>query len=297
LEKLKACLLCGADAGRAARVHRRQGHALVRCPICGLLYANPQFTESELAELYHRLYYDEQHLLLSSTPEAEHARNRILYRTVLRDLLARYPRLAPSADGPPPRVLDFGCGPGFFLAECRTIGLAASGIEFSPIAARYAREKLQLDAKAHPRTALAELPSRHYDLITAWEVIEHLRRPRETLQRLCRSLAPQGVLCLTTPSLNCWRYRLERGRWFNIRNPTHLAFFDRHNLTRLLRECSLVNVIRPVFWGGRPGFGQVANLAQYLVRIAGIGSDLRLYAERPAEEAAGQNPLEPTPAS
>jgi SAM-dependent methyltransferase len=128
---------------------------------------------------------------------------------------------------------------------------------------------------------LAALPDGHFHLITAWQVIEHLRRPRAALAELVRALAPGGVLCVGVPNLGCWRHRLERGRWFNIRNRTHLAFFDRQNLETLLRELGLTRVHRPVFWGGRSEFGVVANFAQYLARLSNLGSDLRLYGEKP----------------
>lgn len=179
------------------------------------------------------------------------------------------------------RALDYGCGPGYFLAECREAGFEVSGIEFSETAARYARERLDLEVHTQPEKALAELPAGGFQLVTAWAVLEHTPRPREVLAGLIRALAPGGALCLTVPNMRCWRYRIEGARWFNVGNPTHLVFFRRPGLARLLGELSLVRVIRPVFWGGRPGFGPVANLAQYLARLAGLGSDLRLYAEKP----------------
>ncbi len=43
-----------------------------------------------------------------------------------------------------------------------------------------------------------------------------------------------------------------------------------------------MRVVRPVFWGGRNGFGVAKNTAQYLVRLFNVGNELRLYAEKPA---------------
>jgi len=281
VQHLEACLLCGAGSDRAAIVHERPADTLVRCPECGLLYANPQYTEEELRELYARLYYNEAALFESDAPERERNERRILYRTVLRDLFAQHPWLSAPEGAPRRRALSFGCGPGFFLAECRAAGLDCSGIEFSEAAARYAREKLGLAVRADWSRALAELPAGYYDLITMWEVIEHLQRPREVVARLAQALAPGGVLCVTTPNLLCWRYFLEHGRWFNIRNETHLALFTRSTLARLLKECGLPNPVATVFWGGRPGFTWPASLLEYVGRMAGLGSDVRLYAQKP----------------
>jgi len=280
-EPLEACPLCGAPASGARVRHRRADDALLDCPGCGLLYANVRHSAAELDELYARHYYSPENTLEGEGRGRERERNRVLYATVLGDILRRYPRLAPKQGAPPPRVLDYGCGPGYFLAECREAGFEVRGIELSVTAARYARERLDLDVCTEPEKALAELPAGRFGLVTAWAVIEHTPRPRDALAGLVAALAPGGVLCLTVPNMKCWRYLLGGGRWFNVRNPTHLTFFSRGGLTELLGELGLVRVVRPVFWGGRPGFGPVAGLAQYLARLAGLGSDLRLYAEKP----------------
>ncbi len=279
MEQLDACLVCGHPSRDAKVRHRRDDDALVICPGCGLMYANPQYTPDELQELYKRDYYSEENTLQGTRREEEQGQNRVLYRTILRDLLRRYPRLADERR--PRRVLDYGCGPGYFLAECRELGFEPAGIEFSPIAARYGRDQLGLDLRTDPDAALRALPNARFALVTAWAVIEHTRRPREVLAQLVRVLEPGGVLALTLPNLRCWRYLLEGSRWFNIANPTHLVFFNRRSICRLLHDLGLVGVVRPIFWGGRPGFGGLANLAQYLIRLADLGSDLRVYAERP----------------
>jgi 2-polyprenyl-3-methyl-5-hydroxy-6-metoxy-1,4-benzoquinol methylase len=245
------------------------------------MFSNPQYTASELVDLYRRDYYDEANTLAGSRRQDEQAANQVLYRTVLRDLLRRYPRLAPCSGGPPRRVLDYGCGPGYFLAECRQAGFEVTGVEFSAIAARYARERLGLTVLDPPERALEQVPEASCDLVTAWAVIEHTRRPREVLAGLVARLTPGGVLCLTLPNLRCWRYLLERGRWFNVKNPTHLVFFSFSGIARLLGELGLVRITHPVFWGGRPGFRFAANTIQYMIRWSGLGSDLRVYAERP----------------
>lgn len=280
MEHLETCLVCGhpSDAGEL-RYHRKDD-ALIRCPRCGLMYANPQYTPDELVELYQRLYYNRENTLTGLDREAEHTRNRLLYRTVLADLKRRYPQLSRQDRGRPPRVLDYGCGPGYFLAECREAGFETTGVEFSEIAARYATDRLGLDVRTDPDTTLPHLPSSQYELVTAWAVIEHTRRPRQVLEQLVAKLTPGGVLCLTVPNLRCWRYLVERGRWFNITNPTHLVFFDRAGLTRLLSGLGMTRIHRPLFWGGRPGFGPFANAAQYLVRLTNLGSDLRIYAQK-----------------
>jgi 2-polyprenyl-3-methyl-5-hydroxy-6-metoxy-1,4-benzoquinol methylase len=278
MEHLAACLACGAPSRSARVVHVRKDDALVRCAGCGLVFANPQYETHELNKLYQLEYYDEHKNFETDYRERDYLANQPLHRTVIKDILKRYPRLGPGR-----RVLDFGSGVGFFLDACREQGLDVLGIDFSDVASRFAQQRFGLTVLTDPEHALDGLPAQHFDLVTAWAVVEHLRRPREALEKLTRALAPGGVLCLTVPNLRCWRYQLEGGRWFNIKNPTHLSFFSRDGLTQLLRELGYVNVTRPVFWGGRSDFGRAATLAQYAVRWSNLGADLRLYAERPRD--------------
>jgi 2-polyprenyl-3-methyl-5-hydroxy-6-metoxy-1,4-benzoquinol methylase len=281
MEALATCLACGAPSARARAVHRRKDDTLVRCPECRLMYAQPQYEPAELDELYRVEYYDEHKNLQTDYRERDYRSSQPLNRLVVDDLLERYPRLRAQA-GRAVRALDFGSGVGFFMDACRERGLEPLGMDFSEVASRYAKQRFGLEVRVPPDEALRALPDASFELVTAWQVVEHLRRPRETLVELQRVLEPGGVLCITVPNLRSLYYRVQGARWFNIVNPTHLAFFDQRSLTRLLRALGLVGVHRPVFWGGRPGFGPVRNLVQYAFRIANLGNELRLYATKPA---------------
>jgi SAM-dependent methyltransferase len=68
-----------------------------------------------------------------------------------------------------------------------------------------------------------------------WEVIEHLRTPRDTLREIGRVLRPNGTLILSTPDAGSLVARLAGTRWLGWKKvPEHLSFFDRAALTRLL---------------------------------------------------------------
>jgi 2-polyprenyl-3-methyl-5-hydroxy-6-metoxy-1,4-benzoquinol methylase len=277
MEQLDQCLACGAPSSEASVVYRRQDDNLVRCPSCRLVYANPQYTPDELTAIYDRDYYDDCVSRDFEKREQDWIVNhRPLNAVVVGDLLARYPSLRGA------RVLDYGCGPGFFLKACLDAGMTPMGIDFSPAAASYARERFGLDVRSVENSSLSSLGDGTLDLVTAWQVVEHLRRPRETLTDMVRVLRPGGVLAIAVPNLGCWRHRVEGARWFNIQNRTHLAFFDPQNLAGVLAGLGMIDIIRPVFWGGRGKFGPLANLAQFVARLSNLGSEFRLYATKPA---------------
>jgi 2-polyprenyl-3-methyl-5-hydroxy-6-metoxy-1,4-benzoquinol methylase len=280
MEQLTHCLVCQTPSRSARVVHRRRDDALVRCRGCGLVFANPQYTDDELAGLYRDLYYDEEKNFATDYRERDRQALMPLYRAVVRDLSRRYPRLSVAASEV--RVLDFGSGVGFFLDACREVGMVPLGVEFSEVAARYANDRLGIEVRTEPERTMAGLPDGRFQLVTAWQVMEHLRRPREFLKELIRVLAPGGILALAVPNLGSWRYRIERGRWFNVQNLTHLSFFNVSNLRRLLDEAGLTRVVRPVLWGRRSRPSVPVDLAQYLIRAANLGNEFRLYGEKPA---------------
>jgi 2-polyprenyl-3-methyl-5-hydroxy-6-metoxy-1,4-benzoquinol methylase len=281
VQTLTHCLVCRAPSDGSPVIHRRAaGDQLVRCRRCGLLYSNPQWTPDELVALYRDEYYDEHTNLATDFRARDYELTRPLHELGVRDLLRRYPRLRPRA-GRPVRVLDYGSGVGYFLVACKRAGLDPLGLDFADVAARVARERFDVEVRSDPDGELARLPSERFDLVTAWQVLEHLRDPRETMQQLVRVLAPGGVFAAAVPNLGALAYRLRGGRWFNVVNPTHLTFFDRATLTRLYRDAGLTRITRPLLWGGSSRRRLARDLAQFAIRCANLGNELRLYAEKP----------------
>lgn len=114
---------------------------------------------------------------------------------------------------PPERLLDVGCGNGLFLEAASARG-GAAWVELSAAAAAAARERVG------PRVTLgtleeAEFPENTSDVVTLWEVIEHVSHPLRLLSEVRRVLRPWGMAFLSTPNANsvfhrlaCWSYAL-----------------------------------------------------------------------------------------
>jgi SAM-dependent methyltransferase len=76
--------------------------------------------------------------------------------------------------------------------------------------------------------------SASFDAITAWDVLEHLSRPREALREIHRALKPGGRLVLTTGDVGSWLARVSGPKWHLYTLPEHLYFFSRRSLEILL---------------------------------------------------------------
>ena len=213
-------------AGRERRHQRSQnGYAIVRCTGCGLRFLDPQPTEAELTALYSEHYYvsadSRQRGYEGYATEAENWRRT--FRDRLRDL--------PATSG---TLLDVGAATGFFVEQAQSIGWDAVGVEPSEWAAEYARTQLGVDVQTGTLES-ARYPDAAFDVVTLWEVIEHLPDPAVTLREVRRILRPGGHLILSTPDAGSLAARLSGKRWLGWRKvPEHLFFFDRPNLDRLL---------------------------------------------------------------
>jgi SAM-dependent methyltransferase len=199
-----------------------------------LLFADPQLDDRSLADAYTSHYYppNENGAVYESTPEA-----------ILRQTFSKRVAALGSLSGK--SLLDFGCGVGGLCRVAGEYGIQATGIEPDAIA----REKVCKSGSLKAYPSLGSLRETHpeakFDIVTMWDVIEHLREPWKDLRDLSDLLQPDGWLLLSTPNAVCLRARVERERWNNMVNPTHFYYFTRQSLGAVL---------------GRAGFSQVGEL-------------------------------------
>lgn len=141
---------------------------------------------------------------------------------------------------PPARLLDAGCGGGHFLSIAGRFGYDAEGIDASPLAAALCRQR-GMNARTGDLSAI-ELSER-FDVITLWDVVEHLDQPCAVLHRLAQSLARSGVLIVKVPTYGAFSPWLSncvpRLSGALLGAPDHVQFFTAESLKRLIAHCEL----------------------------------------------------------
>ena len=269
---MRSCLVCGAG-GPFGELFRSGSHRLVRCPKCGLVFQDPQPPDAQLAGAY---YHDEEFSRMLLGPLREVTLKRA--RNHLRLLLDSGVELS----GP---LLDVGCSSGAFLEVAGHAGLEATGIELGGATAQTARER---GLEVHTGT-LAEVAPRlepeSYGLVTFWDVIEHLRDPREELRLTLALLRPGGVLAATMPNVEGWYPRVTRrliaaptGRWEYPELPVHLYDFSPRTIARLLMGAGYSGPLTRTF--ATPfAFYRSTSLS-----VAALGGGRRAWALRAAFE-------------
>jgi 2-polyprenyl-3-methyl-5-hydroxy-6-metoxy-1,4-benzoquinol methylase len=190
-----ACDLCGEDRTETICEWDRRFKRLrtVACIRCGLMRTDPMPTAEEVRRYYGEAYRWDYQFAGRRGPSRRHL-NRS-HREVAVRLARLQPALRPGA-----RVLDFGSGAGVFLAEARAAGLDAIGIEPGEDYAEWSRETFGVTVINRMWEEIAD-PLGPFDVITAVEVLEHLRRPVAALRWLAGMLAEGGVLYATVPDM------------------------------------------------------------------------------------------------
>jgi 2-polyprenyl-3-methyl-5-hydroxy-6-metoxy-1,4-benzoquinol methylase len=132
---------------------------------------------------------------------------------------------------PPRRLLDVGCGQGDLLKAAENRGWEATGIDVSSHAVTTARGR-GLDVKKGELTDVA-LPENHFDVITMYEVIEHMPNPRDILLKAHELLKDSGVLVIQTANIDSLRGRLQKGGYYYF-VPGHFVYYSFATLKKML---------------------------------------------------------------
>lgn len=225
------CNLCGADD--TAPVTEIDGFHIVRCRQCGLVYVNPRYREELLQEIYTETYYDHDGIQngLEFFGYDNYLEDEENIRITFAKRLKTIERYATKG-----KLLDIGCATGFFLDLAKSRGWEVVGSEVSEFTVRYARERFGLDVRLGTLGDL-QFDAQSFDVITMWDVIEHVPDPIGELQEVRRILRDGGLLSIITPDVGSLVARFLGSRWEEFRRVReHVYFFSRRTMTEALRK-------------------------------------------------------------
>jgi len=238
-----ACLFCGV-ADETVRFHDGP-FRVVECARCGLVYVNPRLPPERLHEMYQEEYW-------SSDRAKEFGYTQYLHEGPLYQRTYRLRSRVIARHKPRPgSVLDVGCAAGFFLSVMAEQGWQTTGIEISAPMVRYAQETLALPDIRRGDLLSVDVPPAAWDVVTLWDVIEHLEDPREHLRRAARALKDDGILVLETQNVASRFARLLGRKWQHYKHEEHLYHFDPRSLARLLDDCGFTIVENTPRYGGK----------------------------------------------
>ena len=264
-DRVDRCRLCGSTEIRPFLTAPDNGHlrrpdvqlSVWTCRACDICFLNP-FPPPELGAQYFAesyaapaksLYYDDGFKERVSQIRVE----------ALMKLLP-----------PGRRLLDVGCGKGQFVAIARRNGLDAWGVELDQGAVATAR-KAGLGTVLHGSLDHPELPAA-FDVITLWDVIEHLQSPATVLREAFDRLVPGGLIAIRTANIRSVTFAKNPLKWWAF-GIDHRFYFSPQSLSALLTRTGFavrdVLNLEPVERPDRRRFSLMDNPRQFVRHVLG----------------------------
>jgi len=253
-EKLEKCNLCGSEKF----IFLFEGHDYLsfsplafkvrRCSRCGLVCVNPR---PENIIPYYREYR-------KRSPELE----KDIFHFLSSNRLKKIKKYKKGG-----RILDVGCGSGKFLFEMSKEGWEVYGNDISDVACDNVRKEFGLKNIYHGELLALKFPEKFFDVITLWHVLEHLEKPRETLEKIHRILKDDGLLVIESPDFSSPQSIFFKDKWQALELPRHLYHFSPKTLRKLLKSAKFEIVKEDYFTDSRISF---VDLKVSLVRWLGI---------------------------
>lgn len=229
--KLTQCVFCGSD-GIAHYDRDFTGKTIDRCPACGAMFMNPQYSDAYLADYYTRYIGPAAKVGEADFEQAN--RWRFLIHDYYLSLIERHVR--------PGRLLSVGCGDGLELAVAKERGWEPEGFEVDPAACEEVTARLGVKVTGGEFGEAPYSPE-SFDCIYLHQVIEHPKNPQDYLRRINGLLKPGGVLFIACPNIRSLSNRVKtltgrlglkkrRGRHYDTWH--HLFYYSPRVLSRIL---------------------------------------------------------------
>lgn len=204
-----------ANALACTSIHHSKHGPIVRCNNCGLIFANPRPSPQKIIEIYSQV---EDHVYL-----AEEEGRVATFKNNLAEI-SRYKRKG--------KLLDVECHVGTFLDIAKDYGYEVYGLEPSKWAAEYCRNKRNIEVQECGLSE-ANLEDSSFEVITMWDVIEHLTDPYKELRRANSLLRDDGILAITTMNVDSVFAKVlgKHYPWYML---MHLYYFTPDTMEKIL---------------------------------------------------------------
>lgn len=217
----------------------QESFSICKCSNCNFLFTNPRPDQTYISQYYESKNY------ISHQDAASNLTNWV-YKLIRKITLKQKVGWINEFSKTKGRLLDFGCGTGYFLKAAEANGWEVTGFEPNATALAIAKNKQQL--KVYQQ--IGELESeKKFDAITLFHVLEHIHDLDGTLKILLGKLKQRANLYIAVPNFDAHDSKVYKEDWASLDVPRHLYHFTTDTMERLAKEHNLkVKAIKPMLF-------------------------------------------------
>jgi 2-polyprenyl-3-methyl-5-hydroxy-6-metoxy-1,4-benzoquinol methylase len=217
---VKKCLLC--NSSKFESYYTKFKIPIVRCTKCSLIFSKKKPNN------FNDLYSGDEYLkfnLKSYQKSRTYRKNRFGKERV--KILQSFKKKG--------KLLDVGCGNGWFLEAAKKHYNQCAGVEFS----NSLRTWLEKNLKIKTYKEISDVKDNTYDIITAFDLIEHVPDPKNFLKLMKSKLTKDGIILIYTPNVESLGFDFLKEKNNLLCPPSHLTYFSKKTFSRLSKECGL----------------------------------------------------------
>ncbi len=222
-----SCVYC--NSGQYTELFTKNTFRIARCGHCNLVYVINPPDEKEISNIYTEEYFTGDISRLGYTNYVEEQKcNRINFQRTIANI-ERYAKGG--------KILDVGCASGEFL-KLLDDSWDKYGVDISDYICRYAIESYGFNVI---KGELIHFPcdKESFTVVTFLDALDHMRDPIKNLRAACELLKKGGLMVITCGDTESLFARIMGKRWYAYIPPTHLFFFSRSVLSKILTDMGL----------------------------------------------------------
>lgn len=214
------CCACGNNDGSKFNLkYQKANFAVVTCDVCSLHFIPPYYRK----QISYTQYKNEQvtRAVRAGNNWVKVQRHKLRFRFIRRFIKGG-------------KLFDLGAGWGHFMLAGKELGYDVYGVEISEQPYLYCVNDLKLPVD-HIDFFEMDETRQQFDLITMWDVLEHIDQANEFLAKCAALTRPGGYLFLQVPQIDSYFARRHKDSW-KMMGIDHVNYFGKETITRILKN-------------------------------------------------------------
>ena len=219
--ELRNCPICNKND--FSFLFLKNGGNYVQCKNCELVYLNPCFTGKHL-----EIFYKNMHNMQAKIVKDE----SLFYRKIYSYGIKNINKFVKPKNKK--RILDLGCSSGLFLDIAKEKRWETFGLELN-------EKEIEISKQNHNVKNINLYQAQKefnvkFDVITMWDVIEHVKDPHKLLKTIKKCLRPGGLFFFQTPNVNSLAARVLKEKCNVFDGIEHVNLFNEKNIYNIAKK-------------------------------------------------------------